>query len=185
MSEPARHQFTVDDYHRMAEAGVLGADDRVELIQGEIVKRSPIGNRHAGCVMRVDRFFQQRLGTQAIVWVQNPVRVSDLSEPQPDVALLRLRSDDYTTANPTPADVLLVVEVADATAAWDRDVKLPLYATAGIAEAWLVDLSAGVVEARTEPAVGGYGQMRRLGSGRSLAPLALPEAALSIDDLLA
>lgn len=185
MSEPARHRFSVDDYHRMAEAGVLREDDRVELIEGEIVEMSPIGSRHAGCVMRIYRFFQNRLGDEAIVWVQNPVRVSDLSEPQPDVALLRPRADDYTTANPTPADVLLAIEVADSTVAWDRDVKLPLYATAGIVEAWLVDLPAGVVEAWSEPAVGGYGQTRRIGPGRSLAPRAFSEAALPIDDLLA
>lgn len=185
MSEPARHRFAVDDYHRMVEAGVLGPDDRVELIEGEVVEMAPIGSRHAGCVMRLDRFFQRRLGDEAIVCVQNPVRASDLSEPQPDVVLLRPRSDDYTSANPAPAEVLLVIQVADTTAAWDRDVKLPLYATAGVIEAWLVDLPAGLAEAWTEPTVGGYGHMRRVGRGRSVAPLAFPEAALSIDDLLA
>lgn len=156
MTQLVRHRFSVDDYERMGQAGVLGEDDRVELLEGEIVDMTPIGSRHAACVDRLTAVFSERLGGRAIVRVQNPVRLDDWSEPQPDIALLRVRDDYYAGAHPGPDDVLLLVEVADASAASDRLSKLPLFAAAGIAETWLLDLTASTVEIYRDPAAGRY-----------------------------
>lgn len=122
-----RHRFSVDDYHRMVDAGLLGEDDRVELLEGDIIDMSPIGSRHAACVDRLTRLLTIGLSEQAIVRVQGPIRLDELSEPQPDVAVLRRRDDFYATALPGPDDVMVVVEVADTTLAVDREVKAPLY----------------------------------------------------------
>ncbi len=127
-----RRPFTVAEYHRMAEAGVLGEDDRVELLEGEIVQMTPIGSRHAACVARLTHLFVDRLQGRAQVNVQNPVHLSERSEPQPDLALLRPRPDFYARAHPGPADVLLLVEVAETSSDVDWTVKIPLYAGAGV-----------------------------------------------------
>jgi Uma2 family endonuclease len=127
-----RRRFTVEDYYKMAEAGILTEDDRVELLDGEIVQMSPIGPRHANAVDRANRAFSRRVGDAAVVRVQNPIRLSSRSEPQPDLALLRPRAGGYGRAHPGPKDVLLVLEIADMLVAIDRRVKLPLYARAGV-----------------------------------------------------
>ena len=138
---PTRYRFTVKEYHRMGEAGILPEDTRIELIAGDIVVREPIGSYHAGTVNRLNRLWTSNLGERAVVQVQNPVELTEEdSEVQPDVTLLRPRADFYTRGHPTPADVLLLIEVADSSLARDRRVKMPLYARAGIREAWLVDL---------------------------------------------
>jgi Uma2 family endonuclease len=126
-----RRLFTVEEYHRMAEAGILSEDDRVELIEGELVTMSPIGSRHAACVARLTALLFP-VGGRGILWVQNPIRLGARSEPQPDVALLRYRPDFYASAHPGPEDVLLVVEVAETSADADRSLKIPLYARYGI-----------------------------------------------------
>src|SRR5207302_9103317 len=132
--------FNVDQYYRLAEVGVLKPDDRVELIEGEIVKLSPIGSPHAACVTRTNRLFQSTFAQRAVIWVQNPVRLSDFSEPVPYVALLKPRDDFYAAHLPTADDVLLTVEVSDTTILSDRTVTFPLYASAGIPEAWQVNI---------------------------------------------
>ncbi|HEX8069660.1 MAG TPA: Uma2 family endonuclease [Pyrinomonadaceae bacterium] len=152
----AKYYFTVAQYERMAEVGVLSPDCRVELIEGEIVKMSPIGKRHAACVNRLNRLLGQALGTAAIVSVQNPIRLDDYSEPQPDVALLKPRADFYEQALPAPADVLLVIEVCDTTLEYDRQIKLPLYARAGLPEVWLVNLADEQIETYAHPAADAY-----------------------------
>jgi Uma2 family endonuclease len=179
-----RHRFSVEDYHRMAQAGILGEDDRVELIEGEVVQMSPIGPRHAAQVARLQALLQEAVGRRAIVWVQNPLRLGEHSEPEPDLALLRPREDYYAAAHPGPEDVLLVVEVADTSADYDRQVKVPLYARHGIAEAWLLDLERGQVEVYRRPSAGGYGERRVLGPGDALSPLAFPDIALPLDQLM-
>lgn len=126
-----RRLFTVSEYYRMAEAGILGEDDRVELLEGEIVQMAPIGSNHRGTVDFLANSLVSRLGARAIVRTQNPIRLDDFSEPQPDVALLHPRADFYRRSHPTPADVLLLVEVADSSVAFDRQVKLPLYCPSG------------------------------------------------------
>ena len=179
-----RRSFTVAEYHRMAEAGILREDDRVELIEGEIVQMTPIGSRHAACVMRLIQLLSRQLGQGVLVNVQNPIRLGEYSEPQPDVTLLRFRPDFYAQSHPGPTDVLLAVEVAETSAVYDRDVKLPLYARAGIPEVWLVDLSAEGMEVHRDPAAQGYRQVRRVGRGERVTPGALPELDLAVDDIL-
>jgi Uma2 family endonuclease len=182
--EVTKRLFTAAEYYKMAEAGILSEDDRVELIEGEIVRMSPIGSRHAACVTRLDTLFHQEVGGDAIVWVQNPIRLDDYSEPEPDLTLVRPRNDFYAQGHPTPADVLLVIEVAETSQRYDRDVKIPLYARAGIPEVWLADLAEDAVYARTEPVNGVYQRVRRVQRGESLAPQLLPHVTLSVEAIL-
>jgi len=140
VAAPARHRISVDAFHRMGEVGILGAADRVELIDGEIIDMSPIGALRAAIVARLASYFSQRLGGAAVVWCQNPVRLDDISEPEPDIAILRPKADFYMTAHPGPTDVLLVIEVADTSLAYDLGTKVPLYARHGIPEAWVIDV---------------------------------------------
>lgn len=182
--ELKRRRFTVDDYYRMAEVGILTEDDRVELLDGEIVQMSPIGSDHAGHVKRLNALFTSRLGARVVVSVQDPVRLSSHSEPQPDLTLLRPRADFYTRAHPQPDDVLLLIEVADTSVETDRRVKMPLYARAGLREVWLVDLTADRVEVYRKPAADGYRASRTLARGEGLSPQAFSELALGVDDLL-
>ena len=136
---PSRHLISVDAFHRMGETGILGPRDRVELIDGEIIDMSPIGVLHAAIVARLASHFSQRLGPMGVVWCQNPLRLDDISEPEPDIAILRPRADFYMTAHPGSADVLLVIEVADTSLAYDLGTKVPLYARHGIPEVWVID----------------------------------------------
>ena len=136
---PSRHLISVDAFHRMGETGILGPHDRVELIDGEIIDMSPIGVLHAAIVARLASHFSQRLGPMGVVWCQNPLRLDDISEPEPDIAILRPRADFYMTAHPGSADVLLVIEVADTSLAYDLGTKVPLYARHGIPEVWVID----------------------------------------------
>ncbi len=179
-----RHRFTVDEYHWMARVGILGEDDRVELIDGEIVEMVPIGPTHVGSVIRFTGRLVRQYGDLAEVSVQNPVRLGEYSEPEPDLVLLRPRADSYRLALPTPADVLLVVEVADTSLAVDRRVKLPLYARAGILETWLVDLRHHRLHVHREPRADGYRVTRTLRRGERIAPLAFPDREIAVADLL-
>jgi Uma2 family endonuclease len=179
-----KRRFTVEEYYRMAEAGILSPDERVELIDGEIVAMAAIGSRHAACVNRLNRLLTQRVGDRAVVSVQNPIRLSQYSEPQPDLALLRPRADFYALAHAEPGDVLLVIEVADTSVGFDRAVKIPLYAQAGIAEAWLVDLTNAWLTVYRRPTSQGYADAQQLQRGQSLAIEAFPDIALLVDDIL-
>lgn len=180
-----RRRFTVDEYHRMGEAGILSEDDRVELIEGEIIEMTPIGARHAGTVAHADHLLSSQLGPRAIVWVQNPIELpSEDSELQPDVALLRPRPDFYRRSHPQAADVLLLVEIMDTSVERDRRVKLPVYARAGIREVWLLDLNADRLEAHRGPTLGGFREVRIHQRGDSATPEAFPDVSLVVDDLL-
>jgi len=174
----------VDEYHRMAEAGILTEDDRVELIDGEVVQMSPIGARHAATVKRCNRALSRVVGDRALVSVQDPVDLDPYNEPQPDVALLRPRADDYAGGTPGPADIFLVVEAADTSLAHDRQVKLRWYAATGVREVWLLDLPGDALEAHREPRSTGYALIRRYQRGERLAPEALPDLVVPVDDLL-
>ncbi len=181
-----RRRFTVDEYHRMAEAGILHEDDRVELIEGEIVEMSPIGRRHQACVDRLTHWLVPALRGRAIVRVQGSVRLSDISAPQPDVLLLRPRQDFYATVDPGSDDVVLAIEVADTSLRYDQGIKVPLYARHGIPEVWVVDLAEERVLVYREPDPGvGYRAVEVLGRGDRLAPHAFPDLELAVDDLLA
>jgi Uma2 family endonuclease len=148
---PQERRFTVDEYYRMGEAGIFGEDDRVELLDGHIYVMSPIGSEHAACVRRLNRLFQGRAGEQVLVSIQNPVRLGHDSEPEPDLALLHPRDDAYASEHPGPEDVIIVVEVADTSLQFDRDIKLPLYAAADLPEVWLVDLEADTIHVYRDP----------------------------------
>lgn len=181
-----RKLFTTDEYHRMAEAGILGEDDHLELIRGEIVRMAAIGSRHAACVGKLTQLFVTRLVGRAIVWGQNPVRIGQYSEPEPDIALLKPREDFYAQAHPEPEDVLLIVEVADASLGEDREVKLklPLYAEAGIREVWIVNLKASCVEVCTRPSGHQYQNVRIFHRDSALSPEMFPDAEIRVDDIL-
>lgn len=179
-----RRRFTADEFHRMADVGVFGDDDRVELLAGELVEMLPIGSRHAACVRRLARMFTESLGGRAIVDVQNPVRLDEWSEPQPDLALLRPRDDFYAAAHPGPHDVFLLVEVAETSVASDRTHKLPLYAAAGVAAVWLIDLPGATLEVCTEPQDGAYSSARRVIAADHVAPGAFLDVSLAVADLL-
>lgn len=182
---PRQRRFTVDEYYRMAEAGVLAPDDRVELLDGRIYVMSPIGSEHAACVRRLDRFFQRRVGPHALVSVQSPVRLDEASEPEPDVALLTPRDDDYATRHPHPEDVLLLIEVADTSLAFDREVKRPLYAQAGIPEFWIVNLNEDRIEAHRSPHDREYAETQHHERGPSLSVQELPSLdPIAVKDLL-
>lgn len=154
--ELAKRWIRADEYERMGEAGIFEQDARLELIEGEIFEMSPIGSPHAACVKFLSGLLHRLFGGTFIVSVQDPIRLDDFSEPQPDVALLRRRNDFYRGAHPTAADVLLVVEVADATVVTDRRIKAPLYARAGIPEMWLVNIPDGQVEIYSDPSGDSY-----------------------------
>jgi Uma2 family endonuclease len=179
-----RRRFTVDDYHRMAEAGILHEDDRVELIEGEIVEMTPIGGRHAKCVTELVRVLAPQVGEDVRVSPQNPVRLSEHEEPQPDVAVLRASERYQAGELPAPGDVLLLIEVSDTSLAYDREVKLSLYARSGIPEAWLVDLTGEVIERHTEPAEDGYRLVRRVGRGETLRSETVSELEVPVDAVL-
>ena len=181
----ARRRFTVMEYQLMGDSGILGEDYRVELIEGEIVEMSPIGSKHAGRVARAQKALAHVVGDRAIVWVQNPVDLDQYSEPEPDVSLLKARSDYYENRHPRPADVLLVVEVSDSSVRYDREVKLPLYARAGIAEVWIIDLAvADHIEVHSSPTEGGYRRFRSARRGEVLDLPGLADARLEVDALL-
>jgi Uma2 family endonuclease len=181
MQQLTRWRFTVHDYHRMGEAGILHEDDRVELIEGELVEMTAIGTRHFSCVNRLTRMLVMKGGDEAIVSVQNPVRLNEYNEPQPDLTVIRPR--DYRESLPTPEDVLLLIEVSDTTLAYDRGVKLPLYARAGIREVWIVDLPGETIERYTDPLKEGYRGADRLRRGQTLESLSLPGLTPSVDEV--
>jgi len=181
--EIAKHVFTVTDFERMAETGILSENDRVELIEGEIIEMSPIGSFHAACV---DRFTESIVGLRlnVIVRVQSSIQLDEYSQPQPDLALLRRRDDFYSASLPRPADVLLVIEIADTTLQYDRFVKLPAYARAGIPEAWLANLPAARIEMYAEPVNGAYTVIKHATRGEVIQSSSINDLRLSVDDVL-
>ncbi len=179
-----RHLFSIDDYEAMVEKGVLGPDDRVELIDGEVLEMTPIGPRHQVCVDRLTKLFASLVGEHADVRVQGAIGLSPHSEPQPDLTLLRPPLEKYATVHPGPTDILLAVEVCDTTFAFDRDVKAPLYGKAGIAETWLVDLAGRRVLAMTQPGPGGYKVTTTYAAGETVTARELPRITIAVGDIL-
>ena len=179
-----RHLLTVDDYYRMAEAGVLAPDARVELIEGEVVDMATIGTRHASRVNRLNHLLTAAVGKAAIVAVQNPVRLSQRSEPQPDLSVLRPRDDFYDAAHPTAEDVLLLIEVSDTTSRYDREIKAPLYARHGIHELWVVDLDNRLLLVHRKPGKNGYGEVLQLAAPGKLSPQELPKVVVDLTRIL-
>ena len=178
-------RFTADEYQRMGEAGILSDRDRVELIDGDVLAMTPIGPRHAASVDRATRAFATSVPSdEAIVRVQGPVRLSLYTEPEPDIVLLRPRADFYASAHPGPHDVLLIVEVADSSIDFDRNVKAYVYARSGVPEYWLVDLNDDTVVRYTLPEGDAYQQVERLDPDVRVAPALLPGCVIRPRDLL-
>ncbi len=185
MSLPiSKHFFNAVEFERMGEAGVFRADARLELIEGEIIEMSPIGSRHAACVNFLSWSLNRKVGDAAIVSTQNPVRLNDFSEPQPDVALLRLRADFYRTAHPTPADVLLIIEVSDTTVEHDRQVKVPLYAGAGVSEVWIVNLPEEKIEVYAGLLGGVYQSVNHVGRNAEVKAQIIAGLVVSVAEVL-
>lgn len=178
-----KHRFTVEQFHQMTQVGIFTEDDRVELVDGEVIEMTPIGSSHAACVKRLNHLFSRRVGDRALVSIQDPIRIDPHSEPQPDVALLRPRLDYYAPSHPKPQNVLLVIEVAETSAHVDREVKLPLYARAGIPEAWLVDLAQARIEVYREPTPQGYQLVQTVRRAEHLRPTALPDLEVAADEI--
>jgi Uma2 family endonuclease len=182
--EMTRRAFNVYDYARMRESGILTEADHVELLDGDIRVMSPIGPLHAAIVSKIVKYLTAQLGDTAIVSPQNPVRLSDYSEPQPDLALLQYRDDFYAQAHPTADDILILIEVADSTIAYDRGEKIPRYAAAGIPEAWIVDLTQQMIEQYTAPTRGQYTRVLRLFAGDTITSPIVPSLALPVGSLV-
>jgi len=176
----SRVRFTVDDYHRMAEAGILEWGQRVELLDGEIVEMTPIGRRHAACVDRLNVFFVETTRTRANVRVQNPVRLDDRNEPKPDVTLLKPREDFYAERELHAEDVLLLIEVAESSLEKDTQIKLPLYARAGVVEVWIADLTSRTLHVYRRPADGRYAEHLTITGDQSVTPVNFPELTVTI-----
>ncbi|NOZ10605.1 MAG: Uma2 family endonuclease [Gammaproteobacteria bacterium] len=189
MSSPApdviqRHRYTVEDYHRMTAAGILRQDQRVELIKGEIIDMMPIGSHHAATVRQLSKVLGLAVGDRAIVSVQDPVILDDHSEPEPDLALLHPKEDFYASGHPRPTDVLLIIEVADSSLIFDRDVKVPLYAHQGIPEVWLFDLGTKKLTVYSNPSKGGYRKVRILEKIDGLAVPLLKETTVNLSGVM-
>lgn len=182
--ELLKRLLTVEEYHLMGKAGILSEGDRVELIEGELLQMVAIGTRHASCVRRFIGLFSEIPKNQAFLDVQNPVQLSERTEPQPDVVLLKPRDDYYSTAHPVPSEVLLLVEVSDSTVDYDRDVKVLIYARSLIQEVWLVDIEAQCLEVYRQPTPNGYSLIQKFWRGQQVASLAFPDLQVNIDFLL-
>lgn len=183
-TEATKKLFTIDDYYRIAETGVFAPDDRVELIEGEILEMSPIGPRHAACVNRLTRAFRP-IDDRAVLSVQNPTHLNLYNAPQPDLLVLKPREDFYAGGHPVPEDVLLAVEVSETTLRYDQRVKVPLYARTGIREVWVVDVTADRLYVYRDARDGAYQAVSTLGRGESVAPVAFPDFVLKVDSILA
>jgi Uma2 family endonuclease len=182
---PTRRRLDTDVYYKMAEAGILTDPRHVELIDGEIIDMAAIGSPHAAVTNRLGRLFARALRDEAaLVNVQSPLRLDRYNEPQPDVMLLRSRDDDYRGSHPSAADVLLLVEVSETSLAYDRGIKLALYAKFEVPEVWIIDLSGSAIEIYREPKDGAYVLRERLTEGL-LAPALVLGVTIDVTGLLA
>jgi Uma2 family endonuclease len=179
-----RRRFTVYDYHRMGKAGILLEDDRVELIYGEILAMSPIGNPHNAAVDRATKALIQTLGDEAIVRVQGSVRLDMYNEPQPDIVLLKPRDDFYAVGGAKPSDILLIIEMADSSLRFDRKVKARLYAEMGVPEYWVADLNAGCLFSHSDRHEKAYRLVRQFRKDESVAPELLPDSGIPVANFL-
>lgn len=184
MPVQTQHRFSVKDYYRMAETGVLRPDARVELLDGKIIDMSPIGPFHGGLVKRLSRMFNLKAKGRWIVSIQDPLRLDAHSEPEPDVMLLKPSADDYTSRHPQPDDVFLLIEVSDTTLDFDHSEKLPAYGRSGLTEVWIVNLNDSTIEVYRDPHFTGYASKTILRAGEQAKPLAFPDAVVDVGELL-
>ncbi len=179
-----RRRFTVDEYYRMAKVGILAPDERVELLAGEIIRMAPIGSKHAYGVTKFAEELIMQLGRRVMIRVQNPIRLGTDGEPEPDIAVVDRTDDEYVAEHPQPEDVILLIEVSDTTAGFDRRHKLPMYALHGISEVWLGDINARTVEVYDQPMAAGYGRVRVFDAGEMLSLAAFPDLEIPVGDVM-
>ena len=179
-----RRTLTVDDYHKLGDAGILRPEDRVELIEGEMIEMAPIGARHVAMVNKLCALLVAAVGKNAIVSVQNPIILPPRNEPQPDLAILKPRADYYESQLPNAQDVLLLIEVADSTLEYDRDAKIPTYAQHDISEVWLINLQTNSLSIFLDPAPKGYRRLLTPQRGERIAPHLLPNIELAVTEIL-
>jgi Uma2 family endonuclease len=179
-----RKIFTVRDYHKMIDAGVFVGNSDYELIEGEIVKKMTQGDYHIACINRLTRIFSRNCGDEVILSIQNAVVISDVSEPEPDVALLKFREDFYASSKAKAEDVLLLIEVSDSTVKYDRTVKMKIYAEAEVAEIWLVNLPRQILEVHLEPEKGKYKVVKKYEKNETVAPKLLPDVKIKVSDII-
>lgn len=184
IANPQKHLTDIDEWRRLGEAGIFPPGSRLELINGEIIEMSPIGCNHAGHVIRLMNFFAARIGGMAIMNVQNPLQLGDLSQPEPDFMLLKPNPDFYSTCHPAAADVFLLIEVADSSLEFDRNQKMHLYALHRIPEYWLLNLNEASVEVYRKPTGDLYAEKRTLTTGDSIALSELPGITIDIGDII-
>src|ERR1700688_2772180 len=182
--EALRRAITVDEYNKMGETGILGRDERVELLDGDLIVVPPQGSPHFSIVTRMARQLMQRLGERALVTSQLPIIVSDRSEPEPDIAVLAWRDDFYGSGIPRVPDVYAVVEVADSSLAMDRGKKLPIYAAAGVKEYWIVNVRNAAIEVHREPRGDGYDSLRTFRGGEMISFAAFPNDQFTVEELI-
>lgn len=177
------HRFKVEEYHRLIESNILHEDDRVELIEGRIIDMTPIGSRHAACVSRLNEIFSEKLQKRAIINIQNPICLTEYSELEPDIAIIKRRPDFYAEQLPQPEDVLLIIEVADSSLEYDCETKIPLYAKANIKEVWLVNLIENILQIYKEPTPEGYKIMLKCRYNRKISPENFPDITLTVSEI--
>ena len=184
--ETARRKFTREEYHRMGEVGILKPDDRVELIRGEIIEMSPIGRRHVAFVDNLTQLLVMALTGRAIVSVQNPIALSDDTEPEPDLKILRRRAVPYKDRDAWAEDALLVIEVAETSLRYDRTSKRELYAEAGIPEYWVVNTMSEEIEVYRAPDAARYRDVTRVAGLDAIVTVqAFPDVTLRLADIFA
>ncbi len=182
-TKPTRKQFTVEEYYKLGELGMLG-DGRTELIDGDIIFMAPMGSRHANCVDGLAEIFYDALGKRARIRSQAPIRLNGKLEPEPDLSILKRRKGFYEESHPQPQDIYLLIEVSVTTINDDRNVKSVLYAKAGIIELWIVDIEGQLVEVYRHPGANGYESIQQFRPGNSISPLSFPDIAIAVDDIL-
>ena len=182
--QPRRLRFTVDEYYKMIELGMLKDYEKAEIIEGELIQKMPIGKKHSAAVEKLNEILRDRLGKSVSLRNQQPVRFSDYNEPEPDLAVLKRREDFYSDQKPVPKDVLLLIEVSDATLKYDRDTKLTIYAEAEIPEVWIVNLPNDIVEIHQNPSVGIYQLTKIFKRGEIIESEILPDLKLEVNEIL-
>jgi len=179
-----KKKFDLQEYHHLIDTGIFHEDKKVELIEGELFEMSPVGFRHASCVNKLNYIFSLKLGEKAIVSIQNPIKLNNKSEPQPDIVLLKPRDDFYATQHPTPEDILLLIEVADSSIEYDRTIKLPSYAENKIIETWLIDLNNNFLEKHTNPKTNYYQKREKLSREDVVFSDSFSDIQIAIKDII-
>ena len=182
--QPRRLRFSVDEYYQMIELGMLKDYEKAEIIEGELIDKMPIGEKHSAVVEKLSEILRDKLGESVSLRNQQPIKFSDYNEPQPDLAILQRRDDFYFYENPVPKDVLVLIEVSDATLKYDRDTKLALYAEAEIPEVWIVNLPNNIIEVHQKPSNGIYQLAKIFKRGESVKSAILPNLNLKVDEIL-